>query len=168
MAQPVWWTDGYLCSVKYFLSLALADNKFSYFPRKYGLTFHTNCLPGDNFHEMSSSRIYVLGKKSLKYHIPNTWHDIPPSHILLTPGWPVLALLSKCWALSERAASTIFTSLVWLSWGSNPQPPDHKVDTLPIEPLCWSFCVEVLLPSQPNGVKSSMVSLPNYTFTGQT
>ena len=28
-------------------------------------------------------------------------------------------------------------------------------------------CVEVLPPSQPNGVMSSMVSLPNYMFTGQ-
>ena len=33
---------------------------------------------------------------------------------------------------------------------------------------CWFlFCVEVLRPSQPNGVMSSAVSLPNYTFTGQ-
>ena len=28
-------------------------------------------------------------------------------------------------------------------------------------------CVEVLRPSQPNGVMSSAVSLPNYTLTGQ-
>ena len=28
-------------------------------------------------------------------------------------------------------------------------------------------CVEVLWPSQPNGVMSSTVSLPNQTFTGQ-
>ena len=28
--------------------------------------------------------------------------------------------------------------------------------------------VEVLRPSQPNGVMSSVVSLPNHTFTGQT
>ena len=28
-------------------------------------------------------------------------------------------------------------------------------------------CVEVLLPSQPSGVMSSAVSLPNHTFTGQ-
>ena len=28
-------------------------------------------------------------------------------------------------------------------------------------------CVEVLQPSQPNEVMSSMVSLPNHTFTGQ-
>ena len=28
-------------------------------------------------------------------------------------------------------------------------------------------CVEALWPSQPNGVMSSAVSLPNNTFTGQ-
>ena len=28
-------------------------------------------------------------------------------------------------------------------------------------------CVEVLRPSQPNGVMSSVVSLPKHTFTGQ-
>ena len=28
-------------------------------------------------------------------------------------------------------------------------------------------CVEVLRPSQPNGVMSGAVSLPNHTFTGQ-
>ena len=28
-------------------------------------------------------------------------------------------------------------------------------------------CVEVLRPSQPNGVMSSAVSLPNHKFTGQ-
>ena len=28
-------------------------------------------------------------------------------------------------------------------------------------------CVENLRPSQPNGVMSSAVSLPNHTFTGQ-
>ena len=28
-------------------------------------------------------------------------------------------------------------------------------------------CVEVLEPSQPNGVMSSTVSLPNHTLTGQ-
>ena len=33
--------------------------------------------------------------------------------------------------------------------------------------LVLLFCVEVLRPSQPNGVMSSAVSLPNHTFTGQ-
>ena len=35
---------------------------------------------------------------------------------------------------------------------------------------CFSrlfVCVEVLQPSQPNGVMLSVVSLPNHTFTGQ-
>ena len=31
----------------------------------------------------------------------------------------------------------------------------------------WFVCVEVLRPSQPNGVMLSAVSLPNHTFTGQ-
>ena len=29
------------------------------------------------------------------------------------------------------------------------------------------ICVQVLRPSQPNGVMLSVVSLPNHTFTGQ-
>ena len=34
--------------------------------------------------------------------------------------------------------------------------------------LCHLFvCVEVSRPSQPNGVMSSAVSLPNHTFTGK-
>ena len=33
--------------------------------------------------------------------------------------------------------------------------------------ICLFVCVEVLRPSQPNGVMSSVVSLPNHTFTGQ-
>ena len=32
---------------------------------------------------------------------------------------------------------------------------------------CTFVCVEVLQPSQPSGVMSSTVSLPNHTFTGQ-
>ena len=39
----------------------------------------------------------------------------------------------------------------------------------PVNPMgsCRFVCVEVLRPSQPNGVMSSAVSLPNHTFTGQ-
>ena len=33
--------------------------------------------------------------------------------------------------------------------------------------FCLFVCVEALRPSQPNGVISSAVSLPNHTFTGQ-
>ena len=37
--------------------------------------------------------------------------------------------------------------------------------------ICFKYilfvCVEVLRPSQPNGVISSAVSLPNHTFPGQ-
>ena len=40
-------------------------------------------------------------------------------------------------------------------------------DTLPTLQGNKIVCVEVLRPSQPNGVMSSAVSLPNHTFTGQ-
>ena len=33
--------------------------------------------------------------------------------------------------------------------------------------MCFLLCVEVLRPSQPNGVMSSAVSLPKHKFTGQ-
>ena len=33
--------------------------------------------------------------------------------------------------------------------------------------ICLFVCVEVLQPSLPTGAMSSVVSLPNYTFTGQ-
>ena len=60
-------------------------------------------------------------------------------------------------------------------------PPAHKKTKLPKTHrsnlcsvvCCPAFirkhivCVEVLRPSQPNGVMSSAVSLPNHTFTGQ-
>ena len=42
-------------------------------------------------------------------------------------------------------------------------PPPSFWSTL----FCFIVCVEVLRPSQPNGVMSSLVSLPNHTFTGQ-
>ena len=34
-------------------------------------------------------------------------------------------------------------------------------------PNCLFVCVEALQPSQPNGVISSMFSLPHHNFTGQ-
>ena len=35
---------------------------------------------------------YFYGAAWQKYHAPDTWHDTTPSHIILTLGWPVLAL----------------------------------------------------------------------------
>ena len=43
----------------------------------------------------------------------------------------------------------------------------HPVLSLIAVYQCIIVCVEVLRPSQPNGVMSSAVSLPNHTFTGQ-
>ena len=41
------------------------------------------------------------------YHAPDTWRDVTPSHIILTLGWPVLALPLSLTA-KRGAASTIF------------------------------------------------------------
>ena len=45
----------------------------------------------------------------------------------------------------------------------------HRLNVMhaPIKFHEYIVCVAVLRPSQPNGVMSSAVSLPNHTFTGQ-
>ena len=55
---------------------------------------------------------------------------------------------------------------------SNPSPHDTvrwaNYSATRTHLLYYGFvCVEVLLPSQPNKVMLSAVSLPNHTFTGQ-
>ena len=46
--------------------------------------------------------------------------------------------------------------------------PDIKIKlSIDITVQIGFVCVEVLRPSQPNGVMSSAVSLPKHTFTGQ-
>ena len=69
---------------------------------------------------------------------------------------------------------------MWPIQDSNLEPLDMKSDKLPTTSNFnnWSpahemstqlsfVCIEILQPSQPNGVMSSTVSLPNHTFTGQ-
>ena len=45
--------------------------------------------------------------------------------------------------------------------------PSYKVVLVYKHTDTWFVCVGVLRPSQPDGVMSSAVSLPNHTFTGQ-
>ena len=45
-----------------------------------------------------------------------------------------------------------------------PSIPQHLENGSELQ---YFVCVEVLRPSQPNGIMSSAVSLPNHTFTGQ-
>ena len=62
---------------------------------------------------------------SLKYHAPDTWHDTTPSHIILTLGWPVLALLCK----SECQASLWYAA----ARDRTRDLPFPEADTLPTE-----------------------------------
>ena len=52
-------------------------------------------------------------------------------------------------------------------YSQKSRKPLNSVDPLKILTPELSVCVEILWPSQPNGVMSSAVSLPNHTFTGQ-
>ena len=52
----------------------------------------------------------------------------------------------------------------------NGEPFEQIVNILSTGGPMWNLvfvCVEVLRPSQPNGVMLSAVTLPNHTFTGQ-
>ena len=91
----------------------------------------------NNLSVLSQQCLDVAGSSMLTFRVlphwnikPQTRHDSPPSHIILTPGRPVLALLSHCWAPREKA---FLKSLQWLSQWSNPQTPSHKAES----PLCW-------------------------------
>ena len=56
----------------------------------------------------------------------------------------------------------LFTSLTLWTYYSLHCLPQQFLNT-----STGFVCVEVLWPSQPNGVMSSVVNLPNHTFTGQ-
>ena len=60
---------------------------------------------------------------SLKYHVPDTWYDTTPGHIILTLGQPVLALPRKSRVPSEEQLVPFFTTLECGGPGSNPWPP---------------------------------------------
>ena len=69
---------------------------------------------------------------SLKYHVPDTWHDTTPSHIILTLPRPVLALPCKSDA-KRGAACTILKTLVCRDPGSNCDLKFPDGDTLATE-----------------------------------
>ena len=69
---------------------------------------------------------------SLKYHVPDTWHDTTPSHIILTRSRPVLALSRKS-KRQARMAFIILMILVCRGLGSNRDLPFPGADTLPTE-----------------------------------
>ena len=71
---------------------------------------------------------------SLKYHVPDTWHDTTPSHIILTLGRPVLALPLSLSA-KRGAASTIFYDWYVAARDRTHDLPFPGADILPTELL---------------------------------
>ena len=128
----------------------------------------------NNLSVISRQCLDVAGSSMLTFRVlphwnitPQTlWHDIPPSHIILTLSWPVLALFSQCYFLYFRQAKEqlvpFLKSLVWPGLGSNPQPPGHKADAVPL-----SHCA-----GSPNMRKKSLkyrinISLQQLTLSPQ-
>ena len=70
-------------------------------------------------------------------------------------------------SVSGKRMCTILVSCLE-DWACPIKVWSGKLTVLDMTQLhCLFVCVEVLRPSQPNGVMSSAVSLPNHTFTGQ-
>ena len=53
-------------------------------------TIFQSCHDGSWMRELNA---HLQNAPSLKYHAPETWHGIPSNHIILTPDWPILALV---------------------------------------------------------------------------
>ena len=82
-----------------------------------------------------------------------------------TPDYTLYSGVHVCW--SEHSDSSFAYGFMSLDDGLCTMTATTLMSTLKYYILCNIVCVEVLRPSQPNGVMSSAVSLPNHTFTGQ-
>ena len=147
LPDDIWW----MCSPGQ--SRSLPDNRFQ-FPRKY-------------LKEMSILR-------NQHYHffrmIPAQW------------------ILKSAWTYAQSDDQSLLSTWKTLSPFIQNVPSEDSNQTVQMHRLIWIFsghtclkewflmlgliyccccCVEVLQPSQPNGVMSSAVSLPNHKFTGQ-
>ena len=71
--------------------------------------------------------VHFYSPALVKYHATDTWHDTTHSHIIQTPGRPVLALSAK-----RAAACTILTTLVcrgqWSNLWSPVTPSGYSTD----------------------------------------
>ena len=85
--------------------------------------------------------------------LPSPW-----KHML----WVLIRSTSEC--ASNENLQYMFT------WWCKKNISTFRLKKVPYLEPWWVVlfvCVEVLWPSQPNGVISSVISLPNHTFTGQ-
>ena len=74
---------------------------------------------------------------SLKYHVPGTWHETTPSHIILTLGRPVLVP-------SEEQLVPFLTTLVWTLYLLSYRNMDHVKRIWYLSPM-WAAKVQASL-----------------------
>ena len=143
-------------------------NNFLIFPRKQDLTFHANCLQiACNIKSCFLGKISSIWSSAefaqTVVNVDKKKHSEEPlfSRALL----PALAL-SELIQQKINWHFSYFSSFhaIYLHRKNSgiikKKKKKKKKNSLFV-------CVEVLRPSQPNGVMSSAVSLPNHTFTGQ-
>ena len=85
--------------------------------------------------------------------------------ILYTPVNP--SLLYIRWGIQGCSFHSLVNLIWWCCIPSVKKFSRRKLQLMVGNQVQGDVCVEVLRPIQPNGVMSSMVCLPNHTFTGQ-
>ena len=98
-------------------------------------------------------------------------HNICMSAVAMSLRWANRGPWASCFNPSAVVSLFLFSSPSIHSHLNNfSETPGPNFFRLHVEPCVKGglfVCVEVLRPSQPNGVMSSVVSLPNHMFTGQ-
>ena len=100
-----------------------------------------------------------------------TTNELVKLTMLWTTGPRILTMHSFSYGtfFNQKAylsLGTAFPTRLHMHSGDTDQPVHPRICLL-WKQSAWFVCVEVLQPSQPNGVMSSVVSLPNHTLTGQ-
>ena len=104
--------------------------------------------------------------------------ELRPFALAVTCFGPGIASVKDKWHLVislARSCQCIYKIYQNIQYGCRPTTTVYikfiKISNMVVDlrrfPYFINVCVEVLRPSQPNGVMSSAVSLPNHTFTGQ-
>ena len=121
---------------------------------------------GSHFVQRSRT-IWVISVEDLQRNNPIIFGWNPPSSrrdVILSKLWTTHARRqTQGDHNSSPCACCVHVVLRWAKKQWNVQNDCQKNKLFP----SLFVCVEVLRPSQPNGVMSSAVSLPNHTFTGQ-
>ena len=142
--------------------------------RLQGLTLHTYSKNSRPCPTVSQYQLVAPVTQGTRHLYPTQ----PPPPILPLSGDKFMMLFCFFLFIFPRKQDLTFHAncLHWIQFAWNAKSCFlWKIRKIFQNVVCWKFypmcylfvCVEILWPSQSNGVMSSVVSLPNHTFTGQ-